>query len=630
MRLKRNPFEVHDHDAVVKEATAHGAAQYAAAALVGPSHIVKGASCMKRVNKQQVTRAEGEDIIGFTQSRARQTASGRSSGTRFRSPTGPLVTFRFPEHPPISTHERREGQSFPGQLVFRPTEATRPLVSLMRYHRLSEYQVALYEQRLGYHSGSPSRSLLEPDLYSRQILRPPTPVASSPRHHVQTQPEMFVPSSQYEAVEGDALSGLSAAELVQQLHLKDQLMQQSERYYLGIINKLEEEIQQFRTGKRERIGSSLTEKRMENTSRLQTLETGSTRLQFGAASSLLEQKTPINPEPPWKKDGDFSDAEMLQLVKTLFTCQLCDFNILKLIDQGCEAVVFLVQCKKLPHFLAEEVFAMKVMFNVFGHRTVTRIQTHYQDEFKTLFLIPSHPNIIKLFAFFYDRLNRLSEYELPEIVSENVRDNAETLSLFLIMEHIPQTLESHVNSLREFGELEAHSVMDWTLQILKGIQHLLKHRIVHRDLKLNNILFSLTDNVVKLCDFGCSIQLSEDMELDYGYGTSLGGNWAHRPPELLNAEVGSKISCAAQDLWATGVMIYEMTSGESPFSKLDQRRYQTRDLPSLTIKSVGVADVTFPEAFIKLVLSLLEYDPFQRPNVQSAITNLQRQLVQVG
>ena len=242
-----------------------------------------------------------------------------------------------------------------------------------------------------------------------------------------------------------------------------------------------------------------------------------------------------------------------------------------------------------------------------------------------------HPNIMRLFAFFYDRLSGVSEHDLPEIVKEN----AHTFSLFLIMEHIPQTLEKHVDNLRKLGELKAHSIMGWILQVFKGIRHLLNHRIVHRDLKLNNVLFS-HDKVVKLCDFGCSIQLLEDMTIFYGPGTSLGGNPAHMPPELLNAEAGRKISCVTQDLWAAGVMIYEMASDISPFAGLDQKGYRMRDLPPLAIKnektktSMAIpVDVEFPQPFIKLVLSLLEYDPAKRPDVQSAITSLEQQLGQM-
>ena len=242
-----------------------------------------------------------------------------------------------------------------------------------------------------------------------------------------------------------------------------------------------------------------------------------------------------------------------------------------------------------------------------------------------------HRNVIRLFAFFYDRLNRVSERELPEIVRENVKENAQTLSLFLVMKHIPQTLENHASTVRGFGELTARSVMGWTLQILYGIQHLLKHRIVHRDLKLNNLLYT-HNGVVKLCDFGCAIQLLEDLTVDVSPGTSLGGNPAHMPPELLNAEAGRKISCATQDIWATGVMIYEIASGTSPFAELDQKGYRMRDLAPLAIKNekttvvANAAAVRFPEPFVKLVLLLLEYDPFKRPDVQGAITSTEQQL----
>ena len=65
---------------------------------------------------------------------------------------------------------------------------------------------------------------------------------------------------------------------------------------------------------------------------------------------------------------------MLRLVTILFTCQVKDFNIVKVIAHGCEGAVFLVKCNKESPLLAGKVFAMKVMFNVFGHATFTQVK----------------------------------------------------------------------------------------------------------------------------------------------------------------------------------------------------------------------------------------------------------------
>ena len=240
--------------------------------------------------------------------------------------------------------------------------------------------------------------------------------------------------------------------------------------------------------------------------------------------------------------------------------------------------------------------------------------------------MPPHPNIIRLFAFFYDRINVESLPDLPPTVAENAR----MLSLFLVMEHIPRTLEQGAARLREEGNLTAKQVMKWSLDIFTAIQHLLEHHFVHRDLKLNNVL--VTDKgSIKICDFGCSIQLSDDMTMFYAPGASLGGNPAHIPPELLNAQAGSELKCESQDLWASGVMVHEMACGVSPFFGLDQRGYRISDLPELRIKNersgeVSEVDVIFPAEFCEIVKSLLEFDPSKRPQVQEVIAVTRRLL----
>ena len=244
-----------------------------------------------------------------------------------------------------------------------------------------------------------------------------------------------------------------------------------------------------------------------------------------------------------------------------------------------------------------------------------------------------HPNIVRLYAFFYDRLPDLSTFALPPIVVENAR----TLSLFLIMEFILDTLQDVTESYRSSGKLTGKQVMKWTLQILKGIQHMLKFRFVHRDLKLNNVLVD-SNGTAKLCDFGCSVQLTEDMTMLYGPGGSLGGNAAHMAPELLNTTAGHgrHIKGDRQDMWACALMVYEMACGRSPFEAsggkaLDQRGYRMCDLPPLVIKNEKTSglmssDEELSQPFVELVMSMLEYDPSKRPSIEHAIMAIQQEL----
>jgi serine/threonine protein kinase len=108
-------------------------------------------------------------------------------------------------------------------------------------------------------------------------------------------------------------------------------------------------------------------------------------------------------------------------------------------------------------------------------------------------------------------------------------------------------------------------IYDLTQGILLGLQHLHRHRIVHRDFKPANILIS-RDNagrfIPKIADFGLSKLVSDD-ELDSSdFDLSDGrGTPSYKAPEQIE---GSRVSFNL-DLWAFGVILYELMTGEKPF-----------------------------------------------------------------
>lgn len=113
--------------------------------------------------------------------------------------------------------------------------------------------------------------------------------------------------------------------------------------------------------------------------------------------------------------------------------------------------------------------------------------------------------------------------------------------------------------------LTPSQVYDITQGILLGLQHLHRNRIVHRDFKPANILIS-RDNagrfIPKIADFGLSKLVSDeeldssDFDLSDGRGTP-----SYKAPEQIE---GSRVSFNL-DLWAFGVILYEMMTGEKPF-----------------------------------------------------------------
>lgn len=108
----------------------------------------------------------------------------------------------------------------------------------------------------------------------------------------------------------------------------------------------------------------------------------------------------------------------------------------------------------------------------------------------------------------------------------------------------------------ENGPIPHDDVIAISLQICDGLHTAHHHEIVHRDIKPANIIIT-TDNIVKILDFGVAKIGNVNLT---STGVSL-GTVAYMSPEQLE---GKKVD-PRTDIWAVGVLLYEMLMGERPF-----------------------------------------------------------------
>ncbi|XP_026865823.2 mitogen-activated protein kinase kinase kinase 19 isoform X2 [Electrophorus electricus] len=166
----------------------------------------------------------------------------------------------------------------------------------------------------------------------------------------------------------------------------------------------------------------------------------------------------------------------------------------------------------------------------------------------------------------YDRLERevdlLKNLHHPNIVGFlGTSLSKHIVSIF--MEFIPGG--SIASVLNRFGPLPEKVFTLYTVQILDGITYLHSNRVIHRDLKGNNVMLMPT-GVVKLIDFGCARRLNCMSHSGGGCSDlkSVHGTPYWMAPEVINETGHGRKS----DIWSLGCTVFEMATGKPPLAHM--------------------------------------------------------------
>ena len=161
------------------------------------------------------------------------------------------------------------------------------------------------------------------------------------------------------------------------------------------------------------------------------------------------------------------------------------------------------------------------------------------------------------------------------------------------------------------NELSEFQVIYIMFQILSAINYCHKMKILHRDLKTDNILIKKNEDGlyrVKICDFGTSILFKKGEKQKEIIGTL-----RYMAPEVLNEEYNQKC-----DLWSCGVIMYNLLTGKSPFigrnddQTIEKILYQSYNTDLLSKYHRETQD---------LLSKLLEKDPTKRINAEEALNH---------
>ncbi len=131
---------------------------------------------------------------------------------------------------------------------------------------------------------------------------------------------------------------------------------------------------------------------------------------------------------------------------------------------------------------------------------------------------------------------------------------------FLVMEQLDGSdLRS---DLRRLGSLSVPSAVRIVAALLDALVDVHKAGFVHRDIKADNVFVCSSGRVV-LLDFGIARRLDATLRLT-GKGLAVGTPRSMAPEQHLGEDVDARA-----DLYATGLLLYELVTGEGPFDDLD-------------------------------------------------------------
>lgn len=241
--------------------------------------------------------------------------------------------------------------------------------------------------------------------------------------------------------------------------------------------------------------------------------------------------------PPTKSASRHS----LPRCRNSFTCteeqqpHVGNYRLLKTIGKGNFAKVKLAR-----HVLTGREVAVKIIDKT--QLNPTSLQKLFREV--RIMKILNHPNIVKLF----------------EVIETEK-------TLYLVMEYASGG--EVFDYLVAHGRMKEKEARAKFRQIVSAVQYCHQRRIVHRDLKAENLLLD-SDMNIKIADFGFSNEFTLGSKLD-----TFCGSPPYAAPELFQ---GKKYDGPEVDVWSLGVILYTLVSGSLPFDGQNLKELRERVL----------------------------------------------------
>lgn len=269
------------------------------------------------------------------------------------------------------------------------------------------------------------------------------------------------------------------------------------------------------------------------------------------------------------------------------------YKIINPIGKGAFATVYKIQKKD-----TDEFFAAKISKNEIDFEKSDDISNSLIEEIKILSAI-CHPAILKFIGF---NKQNFEKEKRPTIITE-LSSNGSLGDLFKLQQAnlADSNFDASYKHIALYG-------------IASGMHFLHKHKIIHKDLKPDNILF---DDFLfpKICDFGLSVYINDKNKKSAGRKNKLAGTYLYMPPEVIKNEDNPEFS-EASDVYAFSLIAYEMFAGQPPFKSEEfYGAMKSNKRPEF--------DSSFPEDYKEIIEKCWKENPQERPKFEEIVQFLE-------
>jgi len=285
--------------------------------------------------------------------------------------------------------------------------------------------------------------------------------------------------------------------------------------------------------------SSKQTRESNEVNRCQSLIRGTQGLLIQEEEKVVDEKTE---EPRSALEAIPSDKKYLSSTTPTKRWTLEDFDIGRPLGRGKFGNVYLARERRTKFVVALKILFKSQLLKAGVEHQLRReieIQSHLR-----------HPNILKLYGYFYDKTR-----------------------VFLILEYAAGG--ELYKELQKCGKFSESRAATYIASLAHALLYCHQKHVIHRDIKPENLLLGIRGEL-KIADFGWSVHAPHSRRM------TMCGTLDYLPPEMVQGrEHDEKV-----DIWSLGVLMYEFLVGNPPFEAQGHAE---------TYRRISRVDIRFPE-----------------------------------